>query len=253
MNEYSIPKPQLPAAAWALAGLLAFGLIGLGTAAYNAFLLIGHWWQALAFALVIEAGAIVEALALVRGNKYAIPALAIGLPVSISYNWTQAEQAAAVLAVPLPAWQVAALAIGPLSAVFFIALALGRELQNLDKARAQWAADRQKWQDDRETKENRRLERKEARLERQERARERQELAAVIPGTFQGTGANVPANVPPVKGTYPEYKAFMQANGANHSRAELAEKFNVTERAITKWAAKYREESPTPALQEQLN
>lgn len=244
--QYQIPRPSLPFVARLLASLLVIGLIGLGTAAYAAFSYIGHWWQALAFALVVELCGIIEALAIMRGNRFAIPGLAISLAVSTSYNWTQAEQAAALLPTPLAWWQLAALAIGPMSAVFFVALSLGHEIRAHEAAVATWAAQRQAWLDDQAERAARREERRE---QRQERIALEREQWGNSSRNGAGTGANVLPAVPPTKGTYQEYVALMQSNGANHTRRELAERFGVTERAITKWAARYREEHTEPAAE----
>lgn len=87
-------------------------------------------------------------------------------------------------------------------------------------------------------------ERENKRANRLERSRIEQEQRANVPAVVPTNGANVPGTVPPTKGTYQEYRAFLQANGANHTRAELARRFNVSERAITKWNSKLANEQP---------
>jgi hypothetical protein len=289
MSDYSIPKPTLSPAAWALGGAVIIGLIGLGAVAFHVFSMVDPWPVALAFAAVIEAGAAVECLSILRGNRWAVAGAVISLAVSGSYNVTRITRAG----LDLPIAEAAALAIGPLSAVLFLALSLAHELHQHEAAVKGWQEARQAWQDDqartaalrqaeaeersrqaeaeRLERENRaaleaerlRLEyenRERERLDRRERARERAAARANVPPAFSGTGENVPptvppapGNVPPTKGTYQDYTRFMSSNGANHSRRELAEKFGVSERCVTKWRARYDQEHPAPTLAELVN
>ena len=238
MQNYTIPKPSLPFVARALGGLLVIGLIGLGTAAYVAFAYIGHWWQALAFALVVELCGVIEALAIMRGNRFAIPGLAISLAVSVSYNWTQAEQAAALLATPLSFLQLAALAIGPMSAVFFVALTLGHELRAHEQAVVTWEQERQKWADDQAEREARRVERRELRQER---------AVAQLP-PVQVTQLAQEARAMTQPGTYEDFRlAQMVRNGAGPmDYRQVMAQFNVSRRTAYRWLAQYQETHPEP-------
>jgi len=248
MNDYTIPKPTPPAAAYILGCMVIIGLIGLGVAAYAAFEYIGRPVQAAAFALIVEAGMISEALAIVRKNKLAIPGLIVSLGVSGMYNYTQAERAGLQLTPALTdPVQLAALSIGPLSAVFFLALALGRELATHEAAITQWAADRQKWQDDQAERAAKREERREARAARVEAAKNRVEAGADLLRTStpqDRTSIELP------RGTYEDFQEVLQANHHEYKNADLAERFHVSTRTITDWRKRYQETHPQPIPQE---
>lgn len=255
MNAYSIPRPGLPVAAYVLAGMVLIGLVGLGIAAFAAFDYIGRPLQALAFALIIEAGMISEALAITRKNWLAIPGLAISLVVSGIYNFTQAQHAGAQLTPPLTSTlQLTALSIGPLSAVFFLALATGYELRVHETRVAGWTHDRQRWLDDQET---RRLQadqaarlaqiaadaREKARADRAESRRIARATHAGSAGTVQvayQTGATA------LRGTYADFEAVQRSrNGAGPlDYQELMRRFKVSRRTAYNWLERYGQEHP---------
>lgn len=144
MITYTTPRPKPPLQLWLLAIICLAGLAALGQAAYSAFLLVATPGQALFAALLIEAGLIVEALALVKRPRSLAPwlGLAISYAVSGIYNYTQASLALSELG------QVAiiALALGPLSALAAVALTLGLELRAYQEALDAWREARAAWQ-----------------------------------------------------------------------------------------------------------
>lgn len=154
MNDaYTMEKPKISLLIWGLILMMIIGLVGLGTATYSAFSLTTPWWQALAFSLIIELGAILEAIAIIRNNKYAIPGLIISLFVSGLYNYTQARNAGLLLNVPLTnPFELAALSIGPLSAVFFMALTLGKEYKKYEEELINWKEGKRLWLIERDNK-----------------------------------------------------------------------------------------------------
>ena len=231
--NYSIPQPKLSASSWLLAIMVLIGLAGLGIAAYTAFSFIGRPVQALAFALIIEAGMVSESIAIIRRNRVAIPGLVVSLAVSGFYNYTQAAQAGASLPHPITNWlQLAALSIGPLSAVFFLALAVGRELQAHESAIHRWEKERQKWIDDQAEREAR----------RQERRENRREKLAVIPSM-----ALSPTAIDTQPGSYPEFAAVMAGrNGSGPlTAAEIQKRFHISERTAWRWLSRWKEEHAT--------
>jgi len=261
--DYTIKKPAYPIAAYVLSGLVVLGLIGLGIAAFAAFAFIGRPVQALAFALIIEAGMVGESLALIRRNWLAIPGLIISLIVSGMYNYTQAAQAGAVLTHPItdPA-QLAALSIGPLSAVFFLALSLGFEIRSHETAVKAWEKERQQWIDGQAAKaetarvqarqmeleakekamfaelqvkerELLRQERREARAARVEASRQKVEVSTQLPGTAVATS----------RGTYADFEDLLRGNGHREwKNIELSRRFHVSTRTITDWRKRFQEE-----------
>lgn len=252
MNDYSIPKPTPPAAAYILGGMVGIGLVGLGIAAYSAFEYIGRPLQAAAFALIIEAGMISEAMALVRKNKLAWPGLIVSLLVSGLYNYTQAQRAGLQLTPALTdPLQLAALSIGPLSAVLFLALATGHELAEHEKRVQAWAIERQAWQDAQAEKATKREERREARAARVEASRQRIEAAAALPGTSNPEGRNF-QELP--RGSYADFQELLRSNGHHeYKNADLAERFHVSTRTVTTWRARYDQAHPQPQPINEVN
>jgi len=247
MNDYTIPKPNLPLTAFILGGMVIIGLGGLGIAAYSAFEYIGRPLQAAAFALIIEAGMISEAMAIVRKNKLAWPGLVVSLAVSGLYNYTPAARAGLLLTPQLTdPLQLAALSIGPLSAVFFLALATGHELSEHEKRVQAWAADRQAWQDVQADKAAKREERREARAAKVEASRQRIEAAAALPGTSNPKGGSF---LEASRGTFDDFQELLRANHHEYKNADLAKRFHVSTRTITDWRKRYQESQPTPTME----
>jgi hypothetical protein len=143
-QPYPHPKPQPPAQLYLLATLAAFGLAALFLAAFNAFQMVAAPPQAFFAACLIEAGLVVEALALMRRPRSAAPwiGLAISYIVSARYNTIQAAAAAP----QLDPFSLYALALGPLSALAFVSLTLGSELRRYQGRAAGWQADRAAWE-----------------------------------------------------------------------------------------------------------
>lgn len=150
MNEISYQK-QKPVEGLAIKGLkvvLLAALLGLGLVAFEVFSLIDNPVVSVAFAVVIELGAMVEAINVLKRNKLAGVGLVVSLLISGFYNFTRANQANAGLAVKLGDFELVALAIGPLVATLTLSLALGQAQKDLEQAVARWEAEYQTWIDD---------------------------------------------------------------------------------------------------------
>ena len=154
---YPYSKPKIHAQLYALGFITVSGLIALFFAALHAFLLVASPAQAFFAAIVIEAGLVVEALALINKPKTVYPwiGLIISLFVSGTYNYTQAATANQNLA----SIELFALAFGPLSALAFASLTFGNELRSYQEKVTAWEKNRAEWVDS----ERKRLERKEER------------------------------------------------------------------------------------------
>lgn len=119
-------RPGVPVTVWLLSVVVGSGLIALFLAARAAFGTVAGDVQAVAAALLIEAGTIVEAVSFARSrNRVAGVGLVVSFVVSMTYNITQAGDARP----DLVWWQLAALGLGPLAALTFVSLALGEELR----------------------------------------------------------------------------------------------------------------------------
>ena len=124
--------PRFPLAGWGLAAAVGLGLVALFIAAYTAFSAVMTREHALFAAAVVEIGAVVGALALARARGVvdgllAFAEVAIAVTVSATYNYTQVAQAAAAL--KISQWELVMLALGPLAALVFLALNLGRAIR----------------------------------------------------------------------------------------------------------------------------
>lgn len=181
MTNYPHSRPQAPVQLYLLSGLVVFGLAALWLAAFHAFLQVASGPQAFFAATLIEAGLIIEALALVKRPKvwYIWIAVSISLVVSGTYNYTQA----ATVAPSFNFWQLGTLALGPLSALAFVSLTLGYELREYQQRVEKWQTDRAAWLEQRrqeaEAYERQKEAERQAYLYRlQEAERERQEREA---------------------------------------------------------------------------
>ena len=133
-------RPNPPLTVYLLAAVVLAGLVALFLAARAAFATIGTPAQAIAAALLIEAGTVTEAVAVSRShNRVAGAGLVIGFLVSVSYNVTQALDARPDLAT----WQLLAFGVGPLSALIVISLALGEELRLYGERLDTWQEERE--------------------------------------------------------------------------------------------------------------
>jgi hypothetical protein len=183
MNKiYPHPRPTEPVQLYLLAGLAGFGLLALWLAAFHAFLKVSSGPQAFFAATLIEAGLIIEALALIKRPNvwYTWIAVAISLIVSGTYNYIQA---AAVAGESLNPWMLLTLALGPLAALAFVSLTLGHELREYQNRVETWQADKATWLEQRrleaEAYERQQEAERQARLERLQQAEyERQEREA---------------------------------------------------------------------------
>lgn len=182
MTSYPHSRPQMPVQLYLLSGLVVFGLAALWLAAFHAFLQVASGPQAFFAATLIEAGLVIESLALVKRPQlwYIWLAVGISLAVSGTYNYIQA----ALAAPDFNPWQLGTLALGPLSALAFVSLTLGYELAEYQRRLEAWQTDRAGWIEARRQEAEERERQKDielnARLERiQERERERQEAAAL--------------------------------------------------------------------------
>lgn len=176
--RYTIEKPERSISIYALAVVVCMGLAALFIAAFFAFSEVMPWYQALFAAVLIEAGAIVEALAFAKdNNRIAFMGLAISLIVSMTYNYIQASQAGHANGIT-NWWQLLTLAVGPLTALTFLSLALGRELKHHASLVSQWEADRQAWMEQKEAERKAEAEKERIRQERRE-AKLRRETARI--------------------------------------------------------------------------
>jgi len=181
---YPHPKPQPPAQLYGLAALAAVGLLALWITAYNAFAAVGGTLHALAAATLIEAALVLDTLFVVRHRRSpAAIAGGAGILISVVVSATYNYLSAATYAPTLSGWPLLALAIGPLSALLFVALAMAHELHTHQQAVADWQRDRAEWIENQrleaERAERERLAQAEAwRREQQEAERERQEREA---------------------------------------------------------------------------
>ena len=162
MMLYQTPKPKPSIVIYFLAVMVVVGLVAMFLAARYAFgQVMGNDAQAFAAALLIEASMIVEAITIVRARawKANIPAL-IGLVVSIlvsgTYNYVQVQHAGKAAGI-VDTWQLTSLALGPLSALVFLAMAVGRELRSYEEAVSTWENERQDWQKKHDADERERL------------------------------------------------------------------------------------------------
>lgn len=105
--------------------------------------------QAFFAATLIEAGLIIEALALIKRPQvwYIWIAVSISLVVSGTYNYIQAaSMATGPSGEPtLNPWQLGTLALGPLAALAFVSLTLGYELREYQARVEKWQTDRAAW------------------------------------------------------------------------------------------------------------
>lgn len=182
MTNYPHSRPQAPVQLYLLSGLVVFGLAALWLAAFHAFLQVASGPQAFFAATLIEAGLVIESLALVKRPQlwYIWLAVAISLAVSGTYNYIQAALAAPTF----NPWQLGTLALGPLSALAFVSLTLGYELAEHQRRLEKWQMDRADWIEARRQEAEERERQKDielnTRLERiQDKERERQEAEAL--------------------------------------------------------------------------
>lgn len=152
MTTYSISRPKIGIVVYLLFGILVTGFVALFMAADFAFQQVTQSRvQAVFAALLVEAGMVIDAIAVLRAarlrdNWPAALGLAVSLVVSGTYNYVQASKVGALHSVTQP-WQLWTLALGPLSALMFLALAVGSELRLHEQKVATWEADRQTWLD----------------------------------------------------------------------------------------------------------
>jgi hypothetical protein len=272
-KEYSIQRPAYPVSARALALVLVIGLIGLGLVAFEVFSLIDGPIVAGAFALVIELAAISEAMSILKRNKPAWVGLAISLLVSGLYNYTRAAQANELLTTQLGQVELIALAIGPLSAVLFLALSLGHAVKEYEAAVEAWERERQSWADaqaqaDAQAEAARQAAAQAHALELakiQAEQAARVQLAQIRADARAARAVAQPAAQPTVQVAQPahaaargDYAAFKVAQSARNGAgpmhyAEVMSKFNVSRRTAYSWLEKYAAETLEQAAQPVTN
>lgn len=179
---YPHPRPGPPAQLYLLAALAICGLAALWLAAFHAFSHVASPAQAFFAASLIEAGLIIEALALVKRGPvwYIVAAVVVSLAVSGTYNYIQA---ATIAGDSFNWWQLGTLALGPLAALAFVSLTLGHELREHQAGLEKWEADRAGWtlarRQEAEAYQRQQEEERQSRLwQMQEAERERQEREA---------------------------------------------------------------------------
>lgn len=243
--SYPISKPAYPVTAKVLAAAVLLGLAGLGLVAYEVFRIMDSVPVAIAFALVIELGAISEALSMIRKNRPAMFGLLVSVLVSGVYNYTRGAQASASLATPLGDVQLIALALGPLSATLFLALSLGHELKEYDRRVQSWQARAAQWHLDRETEQQR------AALASQERIEKARIRAQARVNTRVITQNQSVITQPEVKGTYQDFVTTLrERNGSGPlSVEEIQERFGVSRKTAYNWINKRAAETQdAPAI-----
>lgn len=178
--NYTISKPKPPIVVILLGMAVLVGLCAMFLAAYAAFGQIMPFPQNVFAAALIEVGLVVEAIAFSRGKNWlAFVGLFVGVLVSGSYNYVQAEKAGTGLNSLL----LLAMALGPLSSLSFLAMTFGKELEKFEALVKKWESDRQVWVDAQIEKDNRRKDRQMARqLEQQNR-----QLSGNFPNTESAT------------------------------------------------------------------
>lgn len=152
LNDYPMSRPEAGTAVYLLSILVVIGLIALFIAANHAFSQIMTWYQAAFAALLIEAGLVIEAIAFIRSkgdrwyqrNPLAAGGLLVTVLVSLTYNYIQADLAGGSSGITNEI-ELFALAVGPLSALVFVALTLGKEIDEHEKDINQWQIERQTW------------------------------------------------------------------------------------------------------------
>ena len=143
-TPYPHPQPAPPLQLYLLAVLAVCGLLALWFAAFDAFQRVTtNVVQAFFAASLIEAGLVIEALALVRNRNswYPVFGLIISMLVSSVYNYVQVSAIERGLAW----WATLAFALGPLFALCFLSLVLGDTLTRYQNALAGWHSGRAEW------------------------------------------------------------------------------------------------------------
>lgn len=149
---YTIEKPKFGLWTKALFGVVLLGLVGLGTVAYETFLLFQKPIIALAFAIIIELGAVTEALGLANGISkrtwWIVPGLIITLLVSGGYNYLTVARAGELLAPQVTNPLIlATIGVGPLSSIFFMSIGLGFKVKEHEEEVQTWQLNKQAWED----------------------------------------------------------------------------------------------------------
>ncbi len=123
--KYTLPPPKPSIVVYVLSAVLAVGFVFLFLAAREAFGMVMSGSQAVAGAVLIEAGMLISAISYSRDkNKYAVIELIISLAVSGTYNYIQVSNAGAEYGIQNQ-WQLVTLALGPLTAMLFASLMMG--------------------------------------------------------------------------------------------------------------------------------
>lgn len=217
-------RPSPPLTVYLLAAVVVAGLVALFLAARAAFATIGTPAQAIAAALLIEAGTVTEAVAVSRSrNRVAAVGLVIGFAVSVSYNVTQALDARPDLA----PWQLVAFGVGPLSALVVISLALGEELRLYGERVDDWTAGREHAG----RLARRRQERREWKLVEAERG--------LLPERTRADTSGHDGLVRSLSGRWPDKRAFLSDSDrpADLDAVTLAEVTGRSVRTARRWMA----------------
>lgn len=277
-------KPKLPVIVYLLFVLAVCGLVALGIAAYTAFSQVAGREQALAASILIEAAMVIEGITLIRRNWWAAGGVLVSLIVSCTYNYIQAEQAGKLHGLTNP-WQLFTLAIGPLSALFFLALTIGYELKQHENRVKEWEEDQKKRKaqiqeeakaeqvrrDEKDLEEKRRKEEadrnfelekeriRQAEATKREAARLEEERKEKIARArieakerAKSEGANdvqFAREIAHNRATYEDFAQAMQSNGTHEWTGEaIAQEFGVSRRTGNYWLARWKEEHPDKVI-----
>lgn len=215
-------KPKPSGFVWLLSVILIIGLAAMFLAALHAFSTVMPIYQAIFAALIIEAGMIVDAIALIRGRNWiAAVGLGLSLIVSARYNYVQVYMAAGNV---LDQFSLYTLALGPLFALSFLALAIGKQLAIYDSHVVKWQYDERAW-----------VEKWQGRAIR---AEEKRQLATayqqVAEGNLPQLSGNLPASLPKPK----DWRLLTQEQKEAVYRAtvqEVAYEYNLSIRTARNW------------------
>ena len=252
--NYPVQKPSLSIVVYGLLALAIIGLIAMGIAAHTAFSQVAQPLQAVFAAILIEAVMVIEAITIIRRNWWAAGGILISLTVSVTYNYIQAQQAGKLHGLT-DSWQLFTLAVGPISALLFLALTIGHELSEHDKRIKAWEKDRQKWQEnrvakaeaDRKEKEERQLE---AQVEHDRMAQQTEiEKARIIAEESRKTevakfraelrqGSNLPDGKRKETESFRDWRSLPNEDKAlipTMSTADIVSRYGVSDRTARNW------------------
>ena len=235
--KYTVSPPKVSIVVYILGAVLAVGFVFLFLAAREAFGMVMSESQAVAGAVLIGAGMLISALSYSRDkNKYAVIELIISLAVSGTYNFIQVSNAGAEYGID-NMWQLVTLALGPLTAMLFASLMMGKLINDQEQNAIQYEIDGQAFYIHEQ--------------KRQEKRSERMKIKnlAAKSGHFRkvsGNGKVIPEGVAirpeifrtlPEKPSWPDLNAEQVAALVDLSAPDIEEIFpKISDRTARNWA-----------------